>query len=114
MTDQDRVLLLGMVRAILNLNAPILITHGPDTMVESGQYLEQALPTPQVPIVPTGAMTALGFANSEGLQNLTESLLAVRLLPPGIFVMIDGQSFPIDRVRPVDRVQKDHASCSFV
>lgn len=50
MTDQDRVLLLGMVRAILNENAPIVITHGPDTMVVSGQYLEQALPTPQVPI----------------------------------------------------------------
>ncbi len=44
MTDHDRVLLLGMVRAILKENAPIVITHGTDTMVESGRYLERALP----------------------------------------------------------------------
>src|ERR1700719_259483 len=57
MTDKDRVLLLGMVRAILNENAPIVITHGTDTMVQSGRYLERALPDLQVPIVMTGAMT---------------------------------------------------------
>src|SRR6266446_10621270 len=44
MTDHDRVLLLSMVRAILKENAPIVITHGTDTMVESGRYLERALP----------------------------------------------------------------------
>jgi L-asparaginase len=43
MTDQDRVLLLGMVRAILKENVPIIITHGTDTMVQSGLFLERAL-----------------------------------------------------------------------
>lgn len=108
MTDQDRVLLLGMVRAILKENAPIVITHGTDTMVETGRFLEQALPTLQVPIVLTGAMTPLGFEGSDGLQNLTESLLAVRLMSRGIFVAIHGQIFPVNRVR------KDHASSRFV
>jgi len=42
MTDHDRVLLLSMVRAILKENAPIVITHGADTMVESGRYLANA------------------------------------------------------------------------
>jgi L-asparaginase len=83
-TDADRVLLLGMVRAILTERAPIVITHGTDTMVQSGRYLERALPVLQVPIVMTGAMTPLGFEGSDGLQNLTESLVAVRLLTPGI------------------------------
>jgi L-asparaginase len=108
MTDQDRVLLLGMVRAILKENAPIVITHGTDTMVESGRYLERVLPAIQVPIVLTGAMTPLGFEASDGLQNLTESLLAVRLLSPGIYVVVHGQIFPVSRVR------KDRASSSFV
>jgi L-asparaginase len=108
MTDQDRVLLLGTVRAILNEKAPIVITHGTDTMVESGRHLERALPDLQVPIVLTGAMTPLGFEGSDGLQNLTESLLVVRLVSPGIYVVMHGQIFPVDRVR------KDHASATFV
>jgi L-asparaginase len=108
MKDEDRLLLFGMVRAILKQNVPIVITHGTDTMVESGQYLERALPNLQVPIVMTGAMTPLGFEGSDGLQNLTESLLAVRLLSPGVYVVIHGQIFPVDGVR------KDHASSNFV
>jgi L-asparaginase len=108
MTAADRLLLLGMVRGILKENAPILITHGTDTMVETGLYLRGALPKLDVPIVMTGAMTPLGFEGSDGLQNLTESLLAVRLLSPGIYVVIHGQVLPIDQVR------KDHALSRFV
>ena len=108
MTDADRLLLLGMVRAILKENAPMLITHGTDTMVETGLYLRRALSKVEVPIVMTGAMTPLGFEGSDGLQNLTESLLAVRLLSPEIYVVIHGQVFPVDQVR------KDHTLSRFV
>lgn len=108
MTNNDRVLLLGMVRAILTENAPMVITHGTDTMVQSGLYLQRALPDLQVPIVMTGAMTPLGFEGSDGLQNLTESLFAVRVLAPGIHVVMHGQVFPVDRVR------KDHRLARFV
>lgn len=108
MTDEDRHLLLGVVRAILKENASILITHGTDTMVQSGLYLERALRDLQVPIVMTGAMTPLGFEGSDGLQNLTESLLALRVLPPAIHLVMHGQIFPIGRVR------KDHALSRFV
>jgi len=99
MTDQDRILLLGMVRAILKENAPIVITHGTDTMVESGLFLERALADLNLPIAMTGAMTPLGFEGSDGLQNLAESLFAVRLLKPGIYVVMHGQHFPIAHVR---------------
>jgi L-asparaginase len=44
-------------------------------------------------------MKPLGFEDSDGLQNLTESLLAARLLEPGVFVVLHSQIFPIDRVR---------------
>ena len=61
---------------------PIVITHGTDTMVETGLYLQKAFPALQIPVVLTGAMTPLGFEGSDGLQNLTESLLAAQLLVP--------------------------------
>jgi L-asparaginase len=108
MTDADRVLILGMVRAILKENAPIVITHGTDTMVETGKYLQRALPDLKTPIVLTGAMTPLGFEKSDGLQNLTESLLAVQFLETGIHVVVHGSCYPVHRVK------KDHALGRFV
>jgi L-asparaginase len=99
MTDTDRVLILGLIRGVLQDKAPVVITHGTDTMVETGLYLHRALPELASPIVMTGAMTPLGFENSDGLQNLTESLFAVRTLKPGIYVVMHGQVFPVDRVR---------------
>lgn len=108
MTDQDRDLILGIVRAILKEDAPIVITHGTDTMVETGLYLQRALPEPGVPIVLTGAMTPLGFEGSDGLQNLTESLLAAQLIPPGVYIVMHS------RVYPADKVRKDHALSRFV
>ena len=44
-------------------------------------------------------MTPLGFEGSDGLQNLTESLLAARLLNLGVSVVIHGKVFPVDQVR---------------
>jgi L-asparaginase len=110
MSDHDRVLLLGMVRAILKENAPIVITQGTDTMVESGHYLERALPDLQVPVVMTGAMTPLGFEGSDGLQNLTESLFSIRFLKPGIYIEMHGQHFPIANVRK-DKTQSRFVWC---
>jgi len=97
MTDADRAAVLEAVRP--RLEAPIVITHGTDTMVRTGLYLKDALPALDHPIVLTGAMTPLGFESSDGLQNLTESLFAARILPPGIYIVIHNQAFPVDQVR---------------
>jgi L-asparaginase len=99
MTDRDRRRIVEVVREKLQSPAPMVITHGTDTMVDTGLLLKQNLPELPVPIVMTGAMTPLGFEGSDGLQNLTESLLAARILPPGIYVVMHNQVFPIDRVR---------------
>jgi L-asparaginase/Glu-tRNA(Gln) amidotransferase subunit D len=56
----------------------------------------------------TGAMTPSGFGGSDGLQNLTESLIAAQLSELGIFLVMHGQFFEIDRV------QKDKALGRFV
>jgi L-asparaginase len=108
MTDADRSAILGLIAQTLNERSAVVITHGTDTMVQTGRYLKQALPELTVPIVLTGAMTPLGFEGSDGLQNLTESLFAVRILGPGIYVVMHNQAFPIDRVR------KDRETSRFV
>ncbi len=108
MTDADREVILQNVLELMTENHPIVITHGTDTMVETGLYLQQRLPALEIPIIMTGAMTPLGFEGSDGLQNLTESLFAARVLAPGIYVVIHNQSFPIDRVR------KDQTLARFV
>jgi L-asparaginase len=108
MTDADRSAILGLIKERLTECSAIVITHGTDTMVQTGCYLQQALPELKIPVVLTGAMTPLGFEGSDGLQNLTESLFAARILGPGIYVVMHNQAFPIDRVR------KDHETSRFV
>ncbi len=99
MTDADRERVLAAVREKLQDPAPVVITHGTDTMVETGLLLEKNLPDLRFPVVLTGAMTPLGFESSDGLQNLTESLFAARVLAPGVYVVMHNQAFPIGRVR---------------
>jgi L-asparaginase len=108
MTAADRERVLQVVEKKLKLPAPMVITHGTDTLVKTGLLLQRRLPPLKFAIVLTGAMTPLGFENSDGLQNLTESLLAARLLPPGVYLVIHSQVFPIDRVR------KDRKKARFV
>jgi L-asparaginase len=99
MTLEDRAGLVLNLGLFISHGQPIVITHGTETMVETGLYIKQALPDLGVPVILTGAMKPLGFEGSDGLQNLTESLLAARLLEPGVFVVLHSQVFPIDRVR---------------
>jgi L-asparaginase len=53
-------------------------------------------------------MTPLGFEGSDGLQNLTESLLAARLVAPGVYIVMHGRVFPVGHVR------KDRDKATFV
>ena len=76
-----------------------VVTHGTDTMVETGRVLKQRLTDLIHPVILTGAMTPLGFERSDGLQNLTESLFAARTLTRGVWIVIHGQVFDVDHVR---------------
>jgi len=108
MTDADRQQVLEAVRERLLEPAPVVITHGTDTMVDTGMVLKNNLPDLAVPVILTGAMTPLGFEGSDGQQNLTESLLAARVLPPGVYVVMHNQVFPVEHAR------KDREKARFV
>lgn len=98
MTDEDRELVLSTVRDKV-ADAPVVVTHGTDTMVRTGRLLKRRIGDLKYPIVLTGAMTPLGFERSDGLQNLTESLFAARVLEPGVWIVMHGQVFDVDRAR---------------
>jgi L-asparaginase len=107
MTEEDRELVLAIVKEKVS-GAPVVITHGTDTMVETGKVLKQRLSNLTHPVILTGAMTPLGFERSDGLQNLTESLFAARVLPPGVWIVMHGQVFDVDHAR------KDREQARFV
>jgi len=108
MTDEDRAEVRDRVAGLLAEGAPIVISHGTDTMVETGRFLEKSFANLKVPIILTGAMTPLGFEGSDGLQNLTESLLAACLLAPGVYIVMHGQVIPVSHAR------KDKDKATFV
>ena len=107
MTDEDREIVLAVVKEKVR-DAPVVITHGTDTMVVTGRMLKQRLSGLKVPVILTGAMTPLGFERSDGLQNLTESLFAARVLGPGVWIVMHGQVFDVDHAR------KDRERARFV
>jgi L-asparaginase len=107
MVDEDRELVLAVVRVKI-ADAPVVITHGTDTMVETGKLLKARLPDLRYPIILTGAMTPLGFERSDGLQNLTESLFAARTLGPGVWIVMHNQVFDVGHAR------KDRENARFV
>ena len=93
MTDADRAEVRDRVIELLPEGAPIVISHGTDTMVETGLFLERAFPDLKIPLILTGAMTPLGFEGSDALQNLTESLFAARCSRPEYLWSCTGRSF---------------------
>jgi L-asparaginase len=50
-------------------------------------------------VVLTGAMIPYAFGSSDGLFNLGSALSFVQVLPPGVYIAMNGKCFPWDRVR---------------
>jgi len=98
MTEADRALIVEQCRQVPEPR--LLITHGTDTMVETAAALAAALhPESGKTIVLTGAMIPYAFGSSDGLFNLGSALSFVQVLPPGVYIAMNGQHFPWDAVR---------------
>jgi L-asparaginase len=92
MTDGDRRVI---AEACLTAAEPrIVITHGTDTMVETAHVLASAgLEARGKTVVLTGAMVPYAFGSSDGLFNLGSALSFVQLLPPGVYLAMNGRAF---------------------
>ena len=96
LTEADRRLILEATRGTLNECDAIVIVHGTDTLAETGELLCRELGELPIPVVLTGAMRPYEFRYSDALQNMTEALLACRLVKPGVYVSMHNRvlSFP--------------------
>ncbi|GAB4174636.1 MAG: asparaginase domain-containing protein [Geothermobacteraceae bacterium] len=88
MTDADRQLIRQAVEA--SQERRIVITHGTDTMVETGCAL---VGIPDKTIVLTGAMQPARFRHTDALFNVASALTAVQTLPPGVYIAMNGRIF---------------------
>ena len=95
MTDVDRARIVA--RCTECLERQIVVTHGTDTMVETARAVAESISDKT--IVLTGAMIPYAFGSSDGLFNLGSALSFAQVLPPGVYIAMNGQCFLWDRVR---------------
>ncbi len=108
MSEQDHRLIARTAEAMAEGHAGVVIVHGTDRLTHTGEMTYQLVPNPSVPIVLTGAMRPYLMRNTDASQNLTEALLAVQLLAPGVYVAMHN------RVLQFPGVVKDRQLGTFV
>ena len=88
LTDADREIIHA---AVAESDARhILITHGTDTMVETGRRL---MDIGGKTIVLTGAMHPAALRHSDAEFNVGFAFAAAQTLPPGVYIAMNGQIF---------------------
>ena len=98
LSDADRALIVEHCRQ--TDQSRIVITHGTDTMIETARAIATAQPAIGAKtVVLTGAMIPYAFGSSDGLFNLGSALSFVQVLPPGVYVAMNGRWFDWNRVR---------------
>lgn len=88
LTEQDRKLILATVRHALSIEDAIVVIHGTDTLAVTGEYLHRELQPLDKPVILTGAMRPYAFRDTDAYQNVTEALLAARLVAPGVYCVM--------------------------
>lgn len=91
MTDADHTLIARTAGSMAEAHDGVVIVHGTDRLTRTGDRIVEVLAESggaRVPIVLTGAMRPYELKQTDALQNLTESLMAVQLLDPGVYVVM--------------------------
>ena len=103
LTDADRQ---DIRSAIVASDATrILVTHGTDTMVQTGIVLADI---PGKTIVITGAMQPATLRVSDAEFNVGFALAATQTLPPGVYIAMNGEIFDPAKTR------KDRSAHRFI
>lgn len=88
------------------INSPenrIVITHGTSRMAKTAEFLTEAVNMfPDKVVVITGALRPFSFFPSESSFNLGGAILASRVLPQGVYVVMNGRLFTAD-----GKIEKD-------
>ena len=93
-TDADREL----VRATIAAQSArhVLVTHGTDSMVQTGAVLKSI---GDKTIVMTGALSPARFRGSDAEFNIGCAIGAVQSLPPGVYIAMNGRIWDPAKVR---------------
>ena len=108
MTAADHTLIAEVAARLARETDGVVVVHGTDRLSVSGERVVEIAGTPATPIVFTGAMRPYELRATDALQNLTEALLAVQLVPPGVYVAMH------DQVLQFPGVVKDRSKGTFV
>lgn len=105
MDDADRE---AVARAIHGCDCRrILVTHGTDTMAATARTLAEAGDLGDKTVVFVGSLSPARFKGSDAEFNIGFAVAATELLPPGVYVAMNG------RVFPAEAVQKNRAANRF-
>jgi len=95
MTNDDRAKILKAIQTAPETR--LVVTHGTGTMEKTAQYLDGKVPSKT--IVLTGAMRPWSLGRSDGTFNLGGAIIAARLLPAGVYGVMNGRVFNADELR---------------
>ena len=108
MTDADHAAIADCVISEAPEHEGVIVVHGTDRLAVTGHRIHQSFQEPAIPVILTGAMRPYEMRSTDALQNLTETLIAVQLLTPGIYVAMHN------RVLRFPGVEKDPLEGTFV
>lgn len=95
LTDTDRQLIVDTVKDADSDH--ILVTHGTDSMVETGKWLKQQVPGKRV--VLTGALQPAAFRETDAVFNIGCAIGALQSVEAGAYIAMNGQVFDVTQVR---------------
>ncbi|OEY65769.1 asparaginase domain-containing protein [Marinobacter sp. X15-166B] len=113
MTDEDRERIATAV--IASPHRWMLITHGTDTMVQTAQAITARMaeykalePTqnPDKTVVLLGSMQPARMRRSDAVFNLGFATAAVKLLPAGVYIAMNGEVFTAHSVHKNLKAQR--------
>ena len=91
MSDADHNLIAAEVVKQCQSHDGVIVVHGTDRLAQSGERtLERLLASgaSMKPVIFTGAMRPWELRKTDATQNLTEALLAVQIVAPGVYVVM--------------------------
>lgn len=94
LNDEDRAIVRQAVAQ--DRAGRIVITHGTDTMVQTAKTL---MDIAGKTIVLVGAMSPATLKDSDAPFNVGFALAAAQILPPGVYIAMNGCVFHADEVR---------------
>jgi L-asparaginase len=86
MSDADHSLIAQTAATMAQASDGVVIVHGTDRLARTGERIVELAGVPTAPVVLTGAMRPYELRSTDALQNLTEALMAVQLVAPGVYV----------------------------